>query len=122
MRVPTGVHGSPWTLHPARREAYAILVEAAAGDHRRLIERHARSAFASKRTEDARCSDIARLRHELCATPYAASHLLRVLSSMFGWTIRHGLLERARRRARALPLDQVGRRHQRPSPVRPADP
>lgn len=61
-----------------------------AHDYRRLVDRHAKPAFGALELATLARRDIAKLHHAMRGTPAEANHLLRVLSSFFTWTERHG--------------------------------
>lgn len=61
-----------------------------AHDYRRLVDRHAKPAFAALDVIALSRKDIAKLHHAMSGTPAEANHLLRVLSSFFTWVERHG--------------------------------
>ena len=88
-----------------------------ASDTRRLFQRLILPVIGRVRLDALGRADVARLHHELRATPYQANRVLSALSKMLNWAERHGLrpdgsnpcrhVERFKERSRERFLSEV---------------
>lgn len=67
-------------LRPRTREEYA-----------RLVRVHISQNLRSRLVSAVSRSDIAKLHHDLSATPYLANRVIAFLSKLFAWSEKHGL-------------------------------
>jgi len=68
----------------------AKLKASSATEYRRLLTLHVIPKLGRRRLADIARADIARLHHDLQATPRQANHAVAVLSKLFNWAERHG--------------------------------
>ena len=59
-----------------------------------IIDKHLRGVASKRKVKDITYSDIAKLHHDMKATPYLANRAIAILSKFFSWCELHGYRQR----------------------------